>query len=96
MPVNYEPWLVLLSIVMAVQGAYVGLSLAVQIGDAEGLRRRALLAARGRFLRHTDEPDERTRRGIRLDLDLVAGEEDRAVTWGQHLAAEMLHRMAAA
>src|SRR3974390_2892869 len=44
MPVSYEPWLVLLSIVMAVQGAYVGLSLAVQIGDAEGLRRRALLA----------------------------------------------------
>ena len=45
MPVTYEPWLVLLSIVMAVQGAYVGLGLAVQIGEAEGLRRRALLAA---------------------------------------------------
>src|SRR5215469_13181314 len=44
MPVTYEPWLVLLSIVMAVQGAYVGLGLAVQIGEAEGLRRRALLA----------------------------------------------------
>jgi len=44
MPVTYEPWLVLLSIVMAVQGAYVGLSLAVQIGDAHGLRRRLLLA----------------------------------------------------
>ena len=34
MPVSYETWLVLLSIVMAIQGAYVGLSLAVQIGEA--------------------------------------------------------------
>src|SRR5271168_1249126 len=44
MPVSYETWLVLLSIVMAIQGAYVGLSLAVQIGDAVGMRRRLLLA----------------------------------------------------
>jgi diguanylate cyclase len=44
MPVTYETWLVLLSIVMAIQGAYVGLSLAVQIGDAAGMRRRLLLA----------------------------------------------------
>ena len=44
MPVTYEPWLVLLSIVMATQGAYVGLSLAVQIGGAHGVRRRLLLA----------------------------------------------------
>ncbi len=44
MPVTYEPWLVLLSIVMAIQGAYVGLSLAVQIGGAVGMRRRLLLA----------------------------------------------------
>ena len=44
MPVSYEPWLVLLSIVMAVQGAYVGLSLSVQIGGAAGVRRRFLLA----------------------------------------------------
>jgi len=44
MPVTYEPWLVLLSIVVAIQGAYVGLSLAVQIGDAHGVRRRLLLA----------------------------------------------------
>jgi diguanylate cyclase len=44
-PVTYEPWLVLLSIVMAIQGAYVGLSLAVQIGEAVGMRRRLLLAA---------------------------------------------------
>ena len=44
MQVGYEPWLVLLSIVMAIQGGYVGLSLAVQIGDADGLRRRLLLA----------------------------------------------------
>jgi NO-binding membrane sensor protein with MHYT domain len=44
-PVTYEPWLVLLSIVMAIQGAYVGLSLAVQVGEAVGVRRRLLLAA---------------------------------------------------
>jgi diguanylate cyclase len=44
MPVAYETWLVLLSIVMAIQGAYVGLSLAVQIGSAVGMRRRLLLA----------------------------------------------------
>ena len=44
MPVAYETWLVLLSIVMAIQGAYVGLSLAVQIGGATGMRRRLLLA----------------------------------------------------
>jgi diguanylate cyclase len=44
MAVTYEPWLVLLSIVMAIQGAYVGLSLAVQIGGAVGVRRRLLLA----------------------------------------------------
>src|ERR1700685_3172193 len=44
MPVSYETWLVLLPIVMAIQGAYVGLSLAVQIGQATGMRRRLLLA----------------------------------------------------
>jgi len=44
MPATYETWLVLLSIVVAIQGAYVGLSLAVQIGAAAGMRRRLLLA----------------------------------------------------
>jgi diguanylate cyclase len=44
MPVTYETWLVALSIVMAIQGAYVGLSLAVQIAEATGVRRRLLLA----------------------------------------------------
>jgi NO-binding membrane sensor protein with MHYT domain len=44
MPVTHESWLVLLSIVMAIQGAYVGLSLAVQIATARGMRRRLLLA----------------------------------------------------
>ena len=44
MQVSYEPWLVLLSVVMAIQGAYVGFSLAVQIGAATGIRRRLLLA----------------------------------------------------
>jgi NO-binding membrane sensor protein with MHYT domain len=44
MPVTHEPWLVALSLIVAIQGSYVGLSLAVQIGEAVGLRRRALLA----------------------------------------------------
>ncbi len=44
MPVTYATWLVLLSIVMATQGAYVGLSFAVQIAEATGIRRRLLLA----------------------------------------------------
>jgi len=44
MPVTHEPWLVALSLIVAIQGAYVGLSLAVQIGKAFGLRRRLLLA----------------------------------------------------
>ena len=44
MPVTYQPWLVLLSIVMAIQGAYVGLSLSSEIGGAAGMRRRMLLA----------------------------------------------------
>ncbi len=44
MQVSYEPWLVLLSIVIAIQGAYVGFSLAGQISDALGMRRRLLLA----------------------------------------------------
>jgi len=41
---TYESWLVLLSVVMAIQGAYVGFSLAVQISAAAGMRRRLLLA----------------------------------------------------
>jgi NO-binding membrane sensor protein with MHYT domain len=44
MPVTHEPWLVALSLLMAIQGAYVGLSMAVQVGAAVGLRRRLLLA----------------------------------------------------
>src|ERR1700752_409893 len=44
MPVTHERWLVALSLVVAIQGAYVGLSLAVQVGEAAGLRRRLLLA----------------------------------------------------
>ena len=44
MPVSHEFWLVALSIVVAIQGAYVGLSLAVQIAEATGMRRRLLLA----------------------------------------------------
>ena len=44
MSVTYEPWLVLLSVVVAIQGAYVGLTLAVQVGDAVSVRRRLLLA----------------------------------------------------
>jgi NO-binding membrane sensor protein with MHYT domain len=44
MPVTHEPWLVALSLVVAIQGAYVGLSLAVQVKDAVGAERRLLLA----------------------------------------------------
>ena len=44
MRVTHEPWLVALSIVVAIQGAYVGLSLAVQVAEAAGVRRRLLLA----------------------------------------------------
>lgn len=44
MQVVYDPWLVMLSVVMAIQGAYVGFSLALQIGRATGMRRRLLLA----------------------------------------------------
>ncbi|WP_349369473.1 MHYT domain-containing protein [Salinarimonas sp.] len=40
---THDPWLVALSIVVAMQGAYVGLSLAGRVGDAGGLRRRALV-----------------------------------------------------
>jgi NO-binding membrane sensor protein with MHYT domain len=44
MQVGYEPWLVLLSIIVAIQGAYVGLSLSLQTREAIGMRRRLLLA----------------------------------------------------
>ncbi len=44
MPVSYSPWLVLLSVALAIQGSYVGLNFAVQASGAEGTRRRALLA----------------------------------------------------
>ena len=44
MPVTHEPWLVALSLVVAIQGAFVGLSLAVQVGEAAGARRRWLIA----------------------------------------------------
>lgn len=44
MPVTHERWLVALSLIVAIQGAYVGLSLAVQVGASIGLRRRLLLA----------------------------------------------------
>jgi NO-binding membrane sensor protein with MHYT domain len=45
MPVTHEPWLVALSLFLAIQGSFVGLSLAVEVGAAVGLRRRLLIAA---------------------------------------------------
>jgi NO-binding membrane sensor protein with MHYT domain len=45
MPVTHEPWLVALSLLVAIQGAYVGLTLALQVSEAVGVRRRLLLAA---------------------------------------------------
>jgi len=44
MPVSYSPWLVALSVALAIQGSYVGLSFAVQVAGADGARQRALLA----------------------------------------------------
>ncbi|MBV8473858.1 MAG: LytTR family transcriptional regulator, partial [Hyphomicrobiales bacterium] len=44
MLVPHEPWLVALSIAIAVQGAFVGLSLASGLDRAEGFRRRLALA----------------------------------------------------
>src|ERR1700686_1600714 len=44
MPVSYTPWLVALSVVLAIQGSYVGLSFAVQTPSARGARQRVLLA----------------------------------------------------
>jgi diguanylate cyclase len=44
MTVPHEPWLVALSIAIAVQGSFVGLSLARELDSAEGLRRRLTLA----------------------------------------------------
>ena len=44
MMVPHEPWLVALSIGIAVQGSFVGLSLARELDSAEGFRQRLLLA----------------------------------------------------
>ncbi len=44
MQVSYEPWLILLSVVIAIEGAYIGLRLALQIGATADMRRRLLLA----------------------------------------------------
>jgi len=44
MQVSGQPWLVLLSVLIAIEGAYIGLRLAAQIGAAGGTRRRLLLA----------------------------------------------------
>lgn len=44
MTVTHEPWLVLLSILIAIQGSFVGLKLGVQVPQATGVRRRSLLA----------------------------------------------------
>ena len=44
MTIPHEPWLVLLSIAIAIQGSFVGLSLAAEIDTASGSHRRLLLA----------------------------------------------------
>lgn len=44
MTVPHEQWLVVLSVGIAIQGSFVGLSLAGGLDQAEGFRRRALLA----------------------------------------------------
>src|SRR5271155_5001378 len=44
MTIPHEPWLVALSIAIAIQGCFVGLSLARELDSAEGFRRRLALA----------------------------------------------------
>ncbi len=44
MQVSYEPWLVLLSIGLAIEGAYIGLDLTARIGTGLDTRRRLFLA----------------------------------------------------
>src|SRR5271166_4652266 len=44
MTIPHEPWLVALSIAIAIQGSFVGLSLAGELDSAEGFRRRLALA----------------------------------------------------
>ena len=51
MTVPHEQWLVVLSIAIAIQGSFVGLSLARGLDAAEGLRRRALLAGASAYAR---------------------------------------------
>jgi NO-binding membrane sensor protein with MHYT domain len=44
MPIPHDPWLVALSIAIAVQGSFVGLSLAAELDVVTGFRRRLVLA----------------------------------------------------
>jgi diguanylate cyclase len=44
MVVTHEPWIVVLSVLVATQGAYVGLKLALEVPGSAGSRRRILLA----------------------------------------------------
>lgn len=44
MIVTHEPWIVVLSVLVAIQGAYVGLKLALELPGSTGGRRRVLLA----------------------------------------------------
>ncbi len=44
MVVTHEPWIVALSVLVAIQGAYVGLKLALELPGSSGSRRRLLLA----------------------------------------------------
>ena len=44
MVVNYEAWIVALSVLVAIQGAYVGLNLALELPGSAGGRRKLLLA----------------------------------------------------
>ncbi|MGA8444949.1 MAG: MHYT domain-containing protein [Roseiarcus sp.] len=44
MTIPHEPWLVALSIAIAIQGSFVGLSVARELDSAEGFRRRLALA----------------------------------------------------
>ena len=55
MMIPHEPWLVALSVAIAIQGSFVGLSLARGIDSAEGFRRRLAIAGSAITLARSEE-----------------------------------------
>ena len=97
MPVTHERWLVALSLIVAIQGAYVGLSLAVQVSAAFGLRRRLLLAGAAHDARAAGEPTELAESDLTRALRAVLSQPDfRASLDGGPSAEEILAELEAA